>query len=314
MHYKIGIIGLGSIGIRHLKNLQDILIEKGCTFCLDAIRHDNSNQIEASVQDKLNAIYVLDEAIPDDYDILFVTNPTSMHYSTIQRFARNTKHMFIEKPVFSSTNLSLQDLGLLDGSQYYVACPLRYKKVLQYLKSQDLIHEAISVRVICSSFLPDWRPGKDYRETYSAHLAQGGGVAIDLIHEWDYITYLFGEPEEVKSIISKVSSLEIDSDDLAVYIAKYPSMVLELHLDYFGRVPKRTMEIFTINDVIIVDLLSDSIRFLREGTNMDFPEDRDSYQKRELQHFFNIIEKRENNDNSIINAQKILKLARGATV
>ena len=44
---------------------------------------------------------------------------------------------------------------------------------------------------------------------------------MDLIHEWDYLTYLFGIPEQMYKFVSHCSSLEINSDDLAVYIAKY---------------------------------------------------------------------------------------------
>ena len=95
----------------------------------------------------------------------------------------------------------------------------------------------------------------DYRKTYSAHKDMGGGVSIDLIHEWDYLTYLFGNSFFIPSIgavldlrlnasieianpifspiawIGRKSSLEIDSDDYAVYIAEYADKILELHLD-----------------------------------------------------------------------------------
>ena len=54
-----------------------------------------------------------------------------------------------------------------------------------------------SARVLCSSYLPGWRPGVDYRTVYSAHKDMGGGVTIDLIHEWDYLVELFGKPEKM---------------------------------------------------------------------------------------------------------------------
>lgn len=311
LRYKIGIVGLGSIGIRHLNNLHEVLGENGCSFSIDAIRHENRVPLEASIQEKLNVVYLEDENVPDDYDVLFITNPTSLHFSTIQRYVKNAHHMFIEKPVFDQTEIDIDELGLHSDSQYYVACPLRYKKVIQFLKAHEIEGKAIGVRVICSSYLPEWRPGKDYRNTYSAHKSDGGGVSIDLIHEWDYIKYLFGNPIAVNSILGRVSSLEIDSDDIAVYLAKFPSMVLEMHLDYFGRVPRRMLEIYTNEEVIEVDLLANQVNYLRDGKTVEFSEDRDTYQKDELRHFFDIVEDRIKNDNTIENAIHTLKLAKG---
>jgi predicted dehydrogenase len=106
--------------------------------------------------------------------------------------------------------------------------------------------DVICASAMSSSYLPDWRPGQDYRKTYSAHKDMGGGVSIDLIHEWDYLTWLFGMPTEYHSMINKVSNLEIDSDDLAIYIGKNDKTTFELHLDYFGRQTQRTLDLFTV--------------------------------------------------------------------
>ena len=128
-----------------------------------------------------------------------------------------------------------------------MACPLRYTNVIQYLKETIDPKKVNSVSIISSSYLPDWRPGTDYRNTYSAHKNLGGGVAIDLIHEWDYLSFLFRyASKKWKSFMGKISNLEIDSDDYAIYIAKYTNdMIAELHLDYFGRKTIRAIEEFT---------------------------------------------------------------------
>lgn len=81
--------------------------------------------------------------------------------------------MFIEKPVFEKIEVSLEALQLKKESVYYVACPLRYTGVIQYFKHQVDLNKVLCVRVICSSYLPEWRPGQDYRNTYSAHKDQG---------------------------------------------------------------------------------------------------------------------------------------------
>lgn len=112
---------------------------------------------------------------------------------------------------------------------------------------------------------------------------------MDLVHEWDYINYLFGEPKAIKSIICKKSDLEIDSDDLAVYLAEYPDKVVELHLDYFGRVPMRKIELFGKEDVIEADLLNEKITYRKTNQVIHLSEERDEYQIRELKHFFKMM-------------------------
>lgn len=134
---------------------------------------------------------------------------------------------------------------------------------------------------------------------------------MDLIHEWDYIHYLAGSPIRVKNMIRKKSNLEIDSDDIAVYIAEYEDKIVELHLDYFGREPVRRIELFTADDTIAVDLLCQRIKWMRAGKMIEFPKDRNEYQKRELEHFLDIACGKSGNDNPLDVACKVLRIARG---
>jgi len=218
--------------------------------------------------------------------------------------------MFIEKPVFDKTSMNISDLPFDTKGIYYVACPLRYTEVIQYVKNKIDLNSVYSTRVICSSYLPDWRPGLDYRETYSAHLDQGGGVSIDLIHEWDYMMYLFGKPKQVLNYRGKFSRLEIDSDDLSVYIAEYDKMLAEIHLDYFGRKAIRELQLFTADETIVADIINSEIRFLNENKVIRFSEDRNSYQLKEIENFFDILEGKANNENDISTALTTLKIAK----
>ena len=88
---------------------------------------------------------------------------------------------------------------------------------------------------------------------YSAHKDMGGGVTIDLIHEWDYLVELFGKPEKMYNFKGTYSHLEIDSDDLSVYIAQYPTLLCEVHLDYFGREYRRSIELLCKNGTVTAD-------------------------------------------------------------
>ncbi|WP_243109370.1 Gfo/Idh/MocA family protein [Anaerophilus nitritogenes] len=309
-HYKIAIIGLGSIGSRHLLNIAKVLSEKNITYSIDLIRSNKGKGINEELKELIDKVYCSYEDVPKDYDVIFITNPTHLHYETIKQYVPNTKHMFIEKPVFDDANKSIKNLSLKRSGIYYIACPLRYTNVIQYLKNEVDLSKVYSVRVICSSYLPDWRPGVDYRNTYSAHLEEGGGVSIDLIHEWDYINYLFGKPKEVYNLRGKYSDLEIDSDDLSVYIAKYPKMLAEVHLDYFGRNNMREIQLFTKEDTIIADIANSEIRYMNNNKVISFKEERNDFQRKEIEYFFDVIKNKKENQNDIRTAINTLKIAK----
>lgn len=309
--YKIGIIGFGSIGRRHLSNIITVLKEKKRAYSIDLIRSGKGKEIDHEVAKQINKIYYEYDEVPDDYDILFITNVTSLHLKTIKQYSKKTKNMFIEKPVFDSDEVLIEELGLSENGIYYVACPLRYTNVIEYLKNNLKMEEVISIRAICSSYLPDWRADQDYRLSYSADKERGGGVSLDLIHEWDYLTYLFGMPEQIFSIGGKFSDLVIDSEDLSIYIAKYPTLTAEVHLDYFGRQTIRQIQVFTNEDTIEGDLVNSEIRYLTKGTTVSFEEDRNDYQYKEMLNFFDMIEGKTVNENDINHALTVLKIAKG---
>lgn len=310
--YKIAFVGLGSIATRHLKNVAAFLGNRGDTYCIDLYR-SQMRPLPEELQSLVTGIYLYAEEIPAtrQYDVVFVTNPTSMHYETLEKFCKNTKSFFIEKPVFDSTSVDEVIFEKLNGIKSYVACPLRYNAVLQYVRENVNPKDVIAVRAISSSYLPDWRPGQDYRKTYSAHKDLGGGVSIDLIHEWDYLTWLFGMPTECKQMVGKVSHLEIDSDDLAIYIGRNEKTTFELHLDYFGRQTLRTLDLFTEDDTIHCDLIDGTVSYLKEGKTMKLESERNAFQMKEIEHFFEIINKKTDNDSTPEHAYRVLKIAKG---
>lgn len=309
--YKIGIIGFGSIGERHLNNIIYVLSQRGIKWQIDLIRSGKGKQLDIAISKGVQNIYSYADRIPGDYDVLFVTNPTNLHYDTILRFLPNTQHMFIEKPIFDKTDVPIDLLDLKEDSIYYVACPLRYTNVIQFIKNEVDLQQIYCVRAISSSYLPEWRAGVDYRKTYSAHKDQGGGVTLDLIHEWDYLYHLFGPPKHTYNIKGKYSTLEIDSDDLSVYIAEYEHMLAEIHLDYFGRKSIREIQLFSREETIVGDLINSEIRYLKSNETITFAEQRDDYHRKEIAYFFDIIEGKAKNHNDISTALNVLRIAKG---
>lgn len=304
---KVCFVGSGSIGVRHIKNLFNICQNRNIKLQLDILR-STFHPLQEDIKMLISNIYRTVENIDVYYDMIFITNPTYLHYETIKALKNHAKYFFVEKPVFCNGNESISDLELPDGNIYYVACPLRYTNILQKAKSILSINKPISVRVISSSYLPAWRPNVDYRNTYSAHRKEGGGVCIDLIHEWDYLIWLFGVPSDVKAFSGKYSDLEIDSDDLAIYIVQYDNFLAEVHLDYFGHSPKRTLEVHTKNACYVFDIMNNSI-FKNGILIYENAEDPNDKYIKELECFLNIFEKNIENLNDLHNAVQTLKFA-----
>ena len=305
---KICFVGIGSIAKRHISNIKNLLNDK-FDVEIDAYRSSKS-PIDSKISKLINNQYFDYNDVPKDYDAIFITNPTGFHYDTLKLFKNNSNNFFIEKPIVDISGVDY-NFEEFKSKKCYVACPIRHGNVIKYLKENINLSEINSIRCICSTYLPEWHPDEDYTKSYSAKNELGGGVSIDLIYEWDYLTYLFGKPVEVFSILDKVSDLEIDTEDVAIYIAKYQNFLLELHLDYFGRFPIREIMIFQNNETIVADIYNNKIIYKNQEKTVDFNEERNDYQVEELKYFFRLIYDDVDNINDIENALNVMKLTQG---
>ena len=301
---KVCFIGLGSIGTRHLNNFKKI-----CSETNEPVNIDILSSNKERLYQNVNHVYYNYSDLPDDYDIMFITNPTALHLETIENTKGKARFYFLEKPVFSKWIPDLDYYYEDHKHQYYVACPLRYTNVIQYIKQNYSPENIICIRSICSSYLPDWRPGVDYRKVYSARKELGGGVVLDLIHEMDYMSYLLGTPLSIMGQAGKISDLEIDTEDIAEYILRYEHTFAEIHLDYFGRVPRREIELYTNEDIILGDLNHNSIRFLKSGELKSFNENVNDRYLKELKYFLELCNGLRVNENDIIHANEITHLS-----
>lgn len=296
---KVLILGLGSIAQKHV----DSLIKYDPNIEIYALRRNKNADIHQHVKN----IVSLDEV--SSISFVIISNPTSEHGSAIRMVLNMGIPLFIEKPLFDSLKYSkLVHLVIEKGIGTYIACNLRFLECLQYAKNKIIANNRINeISVYCGSYLPDWRPGIDFRTVYSAIKEQGGGVHIDLIHEIDYIYWLFGAPLEVRKFYSNTSSLNITSYDYANYLLIYPEFSVNVQLNYFRRDPKRTLEIVCDNETYIVDLINNNVK---EGQRTIFESNRrisNTYQT-QMEFFIENVLQNGERFNDIQEAYKILKL------
>lgn len=250
---RVLIIGLGSIAKKHITALRSLSEE----FEIFALR----SSLDASKYEDVINIFNLDDTV---FDFAIISNPTYLHFKYIKLLASKSIPLFIEKPAVHSLDNLDEILNLVAKKKVttYVACNLRFHPCLKFLKekidNQNLrINE---INVYCGSHLPDWRPGLDFRNIYSANLKMGGGVHLDLFHEIDYVTWLFGQPKLYNSVKRSVSSLSIDSIDYANYILEYENFTTSIILNYYRKKAKREIEIVFDQITWNVDLINNSIK------------------------------------------------------
>lgn len=300
---NILIVGLGSIARKHISAIRELVPEAR----IYALRSSTS----AHDIDGIVNIYGLED-INVRFDFAIVSNPTSMHAETIEKLIGLEIPLFIEKPVFG--DLGHEDLvekvsssGILN----YVACNLRFLESVRFLHDYIKDHperRVNEVNVYCGSYLPDWRPGADYRQCYSAIPELGGGVNIDLIHDIDYIYWIFGKPEDSVSISRNVSSLGIRAIDYANYVLLYPGFTASIVLNYYRRDYKRTIEVVFDDGTWLVDLKQNIVTdangtVIFRGMNKPL----DTY-KSQMAYFLDLILKGKKAENSINEAYEVLKI------
>lgn len=269
------IVGLGSIGRRHLATLRRLRPE----IEIGIWRHSRASA-DAEAANEHPVLFTAEEVASFAPQIAVVANPAPFHLWAASALAALGVHLLIEKPLSHTVSgideliarCRARDLVLMTGYT------LRFSRPLQ------LLHEALTsgrigrlmyVRAEVGSYLPDWRPGSDYRQVVSARQELGGGAVLELSHELDYVRWLCGEITSVNAHVSRLSGLEIEVEDTAEIMMRFESGVLgSVHLDMVQRVPVRRCRLVGTDGTLESDGITGGVYLQRpaeEGTEIHPP-------------------------------------------
>jgi len=225
---KFVVVGLGSIGNRHKRNLERLKHQ-----IIPCHRNDDLGKIVS--QEK-----------PDG---VFICNPTALHLTTATKVAEAGVNIYLEKPI--SHNLKGVDefLKLVKNKKivleidYNLRLEPELRKIKQQLEKKS-IGKVYAARIVASSYLPSWRPKINYQENYGAKKSLGGGVLLDLSHEIDYAVWFFGKAKKVMAMVKKAPELKIETEAIAKLLIEFESgAIVEIHLDYVGKKTIRNCQI-----------------------------------------------------------------------
>jgi predicted dehydrogenase len=295
---NILVVGCGSIGKRHIRNLISLNTES-----VSACDIDEQKRIDAEREFNIKTYRNLSDAL-DRYsaDAVFICTPPSLHVAQAKQCLLKNAHCFIEKPL--SDNLSeIDEIITLSKNRrktVMLGYTLRFSASLR--KIMDMIEhgqigKVLFLRASVGYYLPYWRPHEDYREGYGSKLELGGGIVLDASHEIDYVRYLLGEVKEVFAVCRKLSRLEIETEDFAEITLHFEEgAYAQIHLDYLQSNYRRSCEIVGETGMLLWDINERTIKQYSlddkeyhtyyEGLNANI---NDMYLE-EIKHFFACIE------------------------
>ena len=253
------VVGFGSIGIRHTKNL---LKKPNMKIIVNTKRKN----IPPGFTKKCKFFNKISDCLNEKPDFAIIANETNLHMSTALNLAKHGLDIFIEKPLSNSMKDSkkLERIVAEKKNITFVGCNLRFHKSIKKIKkllTDKEIGDVLWVRAESSSYLPDWHPNDDYRKSYASKKITGGGVVLTCIHELDYLMWFIGKITEVFSRNEKLSNLKIDTEDISCSILKFKNNALgELHLDFLQRPDFRSCKIIGSSGVIYWDSNSNNVK------------------------------------------------------
>jgi len=229
---KILVIGYGSIGKRHAKNIRS----SGHNPIL--LRHTRTEPNKEGIKE----YYSFNDLLANEghIDGAVVCSPTSMHLQDVKLLLKEDIPFLLEKPPASDLASTIEMAAIIKEKvfeKYDIAFNLRYHPVLRFLKGfLPNVGRIYASNIYVGYYLPYWRPDIDYRETSSAKKELGGGVHIELAHDVEYALWFLGFPESLTGYVNRVSSLDISTDDMCSAILQYrDGSVAEIHLDYLSQ-------------------------------------------------------------------------------
>lgn len=250
------VVGAGSIGRRHLRSARAIDADATLTVVRRAAEPDDELR-----QIGVSTVTSLDD-IDDPVDVIVLATPSANHIDLLPELVESGRALLVEKPVVTDRDDVERVRSLLVSSSPAIRAAgfnLRYLPSL--IRLRDMVRSGelgtiVRATLTAGQWLPDWRPGSDYRQSYSASAERGGGVEFDLSHEFDIARWVFGDMSVAHACGGQLSSLEIDSNDTstAILVGEGGAPIVTVVLDYVSRERVRRYEVVGDRGSLVWDI------------------------------------------------------------
>ena len=285
------VVGCGSIGQRHIRNL--LALGVGEVRVVDPSEERRREAVGCGAV----AAESLARALEWRPGAVLICTPPHLHVSAASYAVATGAHVFVEKPigtVLDGVDALLAQTAAADRL-IVVGYNLRFHAGIRTLKTlldSGEIGRLLALRAEYGQHLADWRAGRDYRAGYNAFLDQGGGIVLDGSHEIDYARWLAGEVVDVLAMTAKVGDLEVEAEDVGLLTFRFASGALgQIHLDSVQRGYTRSCKLIGSTGTLIWEYCS-GVKLLRaDGSEKVIPisPDPNEMYMEEMRHFLKCV-------------------------
>lgn len=240
----VAVIGLGSIAARHRKNIR--LLFPDVQIIAISARELPIREMPENCDIVLDNIKQLVEF---ELEYVIIASPASMHVKQTIACIELNLPVLVEKPVGLTHSESELLNQIVTSRQSLVAVGycLRYLSSATYVKNlvaSGELGRIYNVQVNVGQYLPSWRKCADYQNSVSAKEHLGGGVLLELSHEFDYLNWIFGELSLTHAILRQSGALDTDVEEIAdICLQTQNGAIVYLHMDFIQKTPQRKVTI-----------------------------------------------------------------------
>ena len=199
---NILVIGLGSAGQRHLRNLKELFNDTNKIFVYRGqhkrgLISSNLEEEDAEIDPiefyGAQALLHTDEFHKQNWDLTIIATPPNSHLEYFKKSLSNSKRILIEKPISTDIDsaIKIREMAKIARKPVLIGYQLIFHDLIQ-----KLIQNIPKLGVIqnCNLvFIESLAAMNPFRNMDDHHLAKpdGGGVFLGLSHDLDLIIFLF---------------------------------------------------------------------------------------------------------------------------
>jgi 1,5-anhydro-D-fructose reductase (1,5-anhydro-D-mannitol-forming) len=251
---QVLIIGTGGIGKRHIRGF----------LKTDRARLMVVEPVVERLKDVLDTYPVergyvdLSEVDMSKIDLAVICTPANVHIPIAQRCADSGLPFLLEKPL--STSMDGVDDLIKTVAEKHLVARVGYIRRCSY----ELIemHKQVTGGKIgnlrmCymngSQEFPKYRP--DYRETYFAREATGGGTILDgASHFFDVLIWFFGAPTEVVAMYDRLELTGVEVEDSCLISVRFANGgMAQINMNQFQKPNIATIEMIGTEANLMLD-------------------------------------------------------------